>query len=157
MRSRWWLLHCGSNRQANWHLWLCINLKCYTCTYFATCQLLLDFSDQIVRHDNSSRHVQGSDRSCRYSRHHRSLTDNQWTWYRPAHHYSVRQLKLNYRRNSPTRYTSVMSYDSSMQRSKRNTKLNESQQSCCIRSWIQLPDSQHRPGAHGRDVENCLS
>ena len=29
-------------------------------SYFATCQLCLDFSDQIVRHDNSSVHVQGS-------------------------------------------------------------------------------------------------
>jgi len=41
------------------HLWQSNNLKCNTCTYFATCQLLLDFSDQIVTHDNSSMHVQG--------------------------------------------------------------------------------------------------
>jgi len=33
-------------------------------TNFATCQLLLDFSDQIVRHDNSSVHVQGSNAPC---------------------------------------------------------------------------------------------
>ena len=30
------------------------------CTNFATCQLLLDFSEQIVRHDDLSVHVQGS-------------------------------------------------------------------------------------------------
>ena len=30
------------------------------CPNFPTCQILLDFSDHIVRHDNSSVHVQGS-------------------------------------------------------------------------------------------------
>jgi len=33
-------------------------------TNFATCQLLLDFSDQIVGRDNSSVHVQGSNKPC---------------------------------------------------------------------------------------------
>jgi len=43
-----------------WPLHLAISGKCNSCTTFTTCQLLLDFSDQIVRHDNLSVHVQGS-------------------------------------------------------------------------------------------------
>ena len=35
---------------------------------FATCQLLPDFSDPIVRHDNSAVHVQGSNAPCENSR-----------------------------------------------------------------------------------------
>jgi len=36
-------------------------------TNFATCQLFLDFSDQIVRFDNSSVYVQGSNAPCERS------------------------------------------------------------------------------------------
>ena len=37
-------------------------------TNFATCQRFLDFSDQIVRHDNLSVHVQGLNAPCESSR-----------------------------------------------------------------------------------------
>jgi len=33
-------------------------------TNFATCQLFLDFSDQLVTHDNLSLHVQGPNAPC---------------------------------------------------------------------------------------------
>ena len=33
-------------------------MKRNLCTYFALCQLVLDFSDQIVRHNDSLVHVQ---------------------------------------------------------------------------------------------------
>jgi len=74
----------------NWQIGICDDvsiLKCYTCTYFAMCQLLLDFIDQIVRHDSSSMHVQGSDKPCQCSRLQISLTDHQWTWYHPARYW----------------------------------------------------------------------
>ena len=37
-----------------------ISVKSKWCIYFATCQDIFDFSDQLVRHDKSSVHVQGS-------------------------------------------------------------------------------------------------
>jgi len=81
-----WLLRRRRNELANWHFSRCIKLKCDIRTYFATCQPLLDFSDQIVRHDNSSMDLQRSDRTCRCSRLQISFNDDQWTWYHPARH-----------------------------------------------------------------------
>jgi len=105
----WWrLLRCQRIKCANWNLWRCINLRRNTSIYFATCQLLIDFGGQIMRHDNSSMHVQGSDRPCQCSRLQISLTDNQWTWYRPAHYWLVRQWKPHQRQNSLTKYKWVM-------------------------------------------------
>jgi len=45
--------------------------------FFATCQLVLDFSDRIVRHNNLSVHVQGLDSPCQCSMIEIVLTDDQ--------------------------------------------------------------------------------
>jgi len=46
-------------------------------TNFATCQNFLDFSEQIVRHDNSAVHVQGSNPPCESSSMQIALYDGQ--------------------------------------------------------------------------------
>ena len=47
------------------------------CTYFVTCQLLLDFSDQILTQDDSSVFVQGSYGPCKCSPDQIKLIDEQ--------------------------------------------------------------------------------
>ena len=46
-------------------------------TNFAACQLFLDFSDNVVRHDHASVHVQGSNAPCEGSRIQIALSDGQ--------------------------------------------------------------------------------
>ena len=43
-------------------------MKSNVFTNFTTCQLFLDFSDQIVRHDNLSVHVHGLNAPCEWSK-----------------------------------------------------------------------------------------
>jgi len=66
------------------HYWLHISAKSNWWTYFATCRHCFNFSDQIVRHDNSSVHVQGSHVPHESSRLQTELIDDWSTWYRHA-------------------------------------------------------------------------
>jgi len=76
----WWLLGCWRSEFANFDYWQWISSKSNMCTYFAKCHLLLDVSDQIVRHDNLSMHVQGSDGLRHYARLQIAVTDDHWIW-----------------------------------------------------------------------------
>ena len=58
-KSWWRLLSLRGNGVADWWYLRHISVKSNMCNNFATCQHLLVFSNQIVRHDNSSVHVQG--------------------------------------------------------------------------------------------------
>jgi len=62
------LLHCPRNRYFNCHVWQCMSLKSTLYIYFTTCWFVHGFSDQIVRHDNSSVHMSESYRQCQCSR-----------------------------------------------------------------------------------------
>jgi len=67
--KRWWrLLRQRKTRYGNWDFWRLIARKSKLFSNFATCQLCHDFSDQIVRHDNPSVHVQGLNAPCERSR-----------------------------------------------------------------------------------------
>jgi len=61
MRMKIWWRHVPrwKNRYAYFFFWRHIKWKSHVCTYFATCQLLLDLSEQTVSHEDSSVHVQG--------------------------------------------------------------------------------------------------
>jgi len=62
------VLRPGRNCEANWYFWLPISMTSNFCTNIATCQLILDFSGKIVRHDDSSVYVQWSNEPCESSR-----------------------------------------------------------------------------------------
>jgi len=55
-----------------------------SCTYCATCQVFRDFSDQNVRPDNSSMHVEGSYGACECSKPQPVSIDDQYTGYLAA-------------------------------------------------------------------------
>jgi hypothetical protein len=61
-------LRLRKNRYANSNFGRLITVKSKLFTNFATRQLFLDPSDQIVRLDNSSVHVQGANARCEISR-----------------------------------------------------------------------------------------
>ena len=77
--------------------WRHISAKRDWCIYFDTCQNFLDFSDYIVKHDNSSVHVQGSYGQYKFSIRQTELIDNWSTWYCPACYRYVRSRNLNSR------------------------------------------------------------
>jgi len=68
MKTWWQLLCLQRNRGANRYFWRHISVKSNMCTDCATRQLFLDFSDQIVRNENSSVHVQGWNAPCKSCR-----------------------------------------------------------------------------------------
>jgi len=77
--------------------WRHISAKRDWCIDLVTWQNFFDFSDYIVRHDNSSVHVQGSYRPYECSRLQTELIDNWSMRYRPASYRWVRMRNLNWR------------------------------------------------------------
>jgi len=125
-------------------------------TYYITCQLFLDFSDQIVGQDYLSVSVQGSYGPCECSRLQIKLIDTQWTVYGVAcYGYMIKQ-NLNLRRNLLTKFKPVMSYNSQKEWSKQISHPDKWQPSGCINPGSKLPNSPLRLPAHGREVENWL-
>jgi len=59
----WCLMQCWSNWYPHCHFWQWIRFKSILRTNFAMCQLLVEFSDQIMCHDDSSVHVEGTVRA----------------------------------------------------------------------------------------------
>jgi len=92
----WWLGCCSCNRQAACDFWWDICWKCNSCSYFVTCQLRLDFTDQYMRRDNLSGHMQGLYAPCNRSSCRIWLSDNHWTGYRITWycHGRIENLKL---------------------------------------------------------------
>ena len=64
-------------------------MKSNWCTYFATVQYCCDFSDQSVRHNDSSVHVQGSCGPYESSTLQTELIHNWWTWFYPAYYVTI--------------------------------------------------------------------
>jgi len=125
-------------------------------TTFATCQLFLDFCDQIERHEDSTMHVQRSNAPCESSR-----IQIRWKNGKNIRFLSVgdcytANLKLNQWRHIPTRVQWVMSYVLLKERSVPKTNLSQRRPSCRIDACIQLHNCLHRPHAHRWDIWNCL-
>jgi len=154
--NEWWrLLGCWRNRLPNRWYWKCISVKSNLCNYLRMCQLFLDFSDQSVKHVNSSVCVQWSFRPWASSRLQINLIDNQQTWYRLACYGLVRMENPNENKLYKKKIGSLMSYKWLREWSMCNANLDEWQPSCCIDPCIKLYNSPLRPGAYCWDVVNC--
>jgi len=151
-------VHRRKNRLGNHYFWHHTKSIIIVWTNFAKCQLFFDFSDQTVRHDNLTVHVQEWYVTCGSSSVQIQLQDVQYTVERLYGYWSlVGKHKLNSFRNWLITFKWVMSYELWKEWFVCNTNLSVWQPSCCIHAFIQLSNSQLRPGVHGKECENRLS
>jgi hypothetical protein len=123
---------------------------------FVTCKRFLDFSDQIVRQDYSSVCVHRSHGPCICSKFQIVLIYEQQTVYGVARNGSRIGQNLDVRRNLPSQFKSVKSYNSKKEWTKHIRYRKKWQPTGCINPCSQRNISPLRRPVHRRDTENYL-